>query len=85
VLANHYDAGPITAELIPRTATQNNRAATVDDFATIQDIVADELPVIPLWQGRQYAVAAEDISGIQWSLDASTVFRFWEIAKSSGG
>jgi peptide/nickel transport system substrate-binding protein len=83
VLANNYDAGPITEELIPRTAAQNDRARTVDDYHALQDIVARELPVIPLWQGRQYAVTADDVSGLEWTLDASTVFRFWEITKTS--
>ncbi|MBB5938836.1 ABC transporter substrate-binding protein [Streptomyces zagrosensis] len=82
VLANHYDAGDITSKLLPRTAGKVNRAATVDDFERIQQKVAKDLPVIPLWQGKQYAVARDSVSGLQWSLDASTVFRFWEIGKS---
>ncbi|MGP4110840.1 ABC transporter substrate-binding protein [Streptomyces sp. 4N509B] len=82
VLANNYDAGAITEELIPHTARQADRARTVDEFAEIQRIVAEELPFIPLWQGRQYAVAADGVGGLQWTLDASTVFRFWEISKS---
>lgn len=81
VLANGYDAGRITEELIPRTATKPDRAETVDDYAALQEIVAEDLPVIPLWQGKQYAVAADDVDGLQWTLDASTVFRFWEISK----
>lgn len=82
VLANNYDPGEITEKLIPRTAGQSDRGQTVEDFGALQDIVADELPMIPLWQGRQYAVAHEDITGLQWTLDASTVFRFWEIGKT---
>ncbi|MDT0345683.1 ABC transporter substrate-binding protein [Streptomyces litchfieldiae] len=82
ILANDYDSPRITEELIPRTARESDRARTVEDFGALQDIVAEELPLIPLWQGKQYAVAAEEISGLQWALDASTVFRFWEITKS---
>ncbi|MFE6777705.1 ABC transporter substrate-binding protein [Streptomyces sp. NPDC057702] len=82
VLANHYDAGDITARWLPHTASQADRADTVGDFARIQTKVARDLPVIPLWQGKQYAVADEDITGLQWTLDATTVFRFWEIAKT---
>ncbi|QKW53143.1 ABC transporter substrate-binding protein [Streptomyces buecherae] len=82
VLANHYDAGKITSQWLPSTASQVNRAETVGDFARIQTQVAKDLPVIPLWQGKQYAVASDAITGLQWTLDASTVFRFWEIAKT---
>jgi peptide/nickel transport system substrate-binding protein len=84
VLGNGYDAGRITSELLPRTAAVGDRAATVGDFDAIQDIVARDLPVLPVWQGKQYAVAHEDIAGLEWTLDASTVFRFWEISKGAG-
>lgn len=85
VLANHYTSARLTAQLIPATAEQPSREATVGDFQRIQDIVADEVPMLPLWQGKQYAVAQDNISGLQWTLDSSTVFRFWEIGKSAGG
>ncbi|PJE94934.1 ABC transporter substrate-binding protein [Streptomyces carminius] len=81
VLRNGYDAGRITGELLPRTAAMSDRAETVGDFGEIQDIVARDLPVLPLWQGKQYAVAHQDVSGLEWTLDPSTVFRFWEIGK----
>ncbi|MET7905513.1 ABC transporter substrate-binding protein [Streptomyces sp. NPDC005355] len=82
VLANHYNSAQLTSQLIPATAEQPSREATVGDFQRIQDIVADEVPMLPLWQGKQYAVAQDDITGLQWTLDSSTVFRFWEIAKT---
>ncbi|MET7936187.1 ABC transporter substrate-binding protein [Streptomyces sp. NPDC005322] len=85
VLANHYNSPQLTSQLIPATAEQPSREATVSDFQRIQDIIADEVPMLPLWQGKQYAVAQDDITGLQWTLDSSTVFRFWEIAKTPKG
>ncbi|MER5973358.1 ABC transporter substrate-binding protein [Streptomyces sp. NPDC002055] len=82
VLANNYESKRITDDLIPDTVLEANRPVTADKFAEIQSIVADDLPVLPLWQGKQYAVAQKGIYGIEWSLDASTVPRFWEISKS---
>ncbi|MDJ0381614.1 ABC transporter substrate-binding protein [Streptomyces sp. G-G2] len=81
VLANNYDNKEITGTIIPATSAKSDRTAAAADFARLQDIVADEVPVIPLWQGKQYAAARPNITGLQWSLDASTVFRFWEISK----
>ncbi|MEU3874619.1 MULTISPECIES: ABC transporter substrate-binding protein [Streptomyces] len=81
VLANNYQSKDIAA-ILPATAAQGSRAATVGDFAKLQTTVAQDLPILPLWQGKQYAVANENISGLQWTLDASTVFRFWEISKT---
>lgn len=41
--------------------------------------MAGEGPVVPLWQGKQYAVAHDDVRGLDYCLDASTVFRLWEL------
>ncbi|MDQ0603117.1 peptide/nickel transport system substrate-binding protein [Streptomyces canus] len=81
VLANNYHNKTITGTLIPRTAAQSDRAATDNDYGRLQDLVAEELPVIPLWQAKQYAVVRDDVYGLEYCLDASTVFRFWEISK----
>jgi peptide/nickel transport system substrate-binding protein len=82
VLQNNYENSDITGRIIPDTAAQANRAATEKDFGELQDDVAKNLPILPLWQGKQYAVAYNNVSGLEWTLDASTVFRFWEISKS---
>ncbi|MFI8188984.1 ABC transporter substrate-binding protein [Streptomyces sp. NPDC085946] len=82
VLGNNYDNGTITGTLIPRTAAQSDRSTTDKEFGRLQEIVADELPVLPLWQGKQYAVVRDGVYGLESCLDASTVFRFWELSKS---
>ncbi|MEV0172461.1 ABC transporter substrate-binding protein [Streptomyces sp. NPDC050803] len=81
VLDNNYSNDSITGTLIPRTAAQSDRTATDDDYAQLQDIVAKELPVLPVWQAKQYAVVRDNVYGLEYCLDASTVFRFWELSK----
>ncbi|AZP16588.1 ABC transporter substrate-binding protein [Streptomyces aquilus] len=81
VLSNNYTNNTITDTLIPRTAAQSDRAATDSDYGHLQDVVAAELPVLPLWQAKQYAVVRDNVYGLEYCLDASTVFRFWEISK----
>ncbi|WP_020141341.1 ABC transporter substrate-binding protein [Streptomyces sp. 351MFTsu5.1] len=81
VLDNNYDNSKITGTLIPETAAQPDRSATDDHFGTLQDIVADDVPVLPVWQAKQYAVVRDDVYGLEYCLDASTVFRFWELSK----
>jgi peptide/nickel transport system substrate-binding protein len=81
VLGNHYENATVTGTLIPKTSAVADRAATAAEFGRIQDLVAEEVPFLPLWQGKQYAVARGQITGLEWTLDASTVFRFWEIRK----
>lgn len=82
VLSNNYTNNRITDTLIPKTSAESDRAATEREYAEIQNTVADELPMIPIWQAKQYAVIGEDVYGLEYCLDASTVFRFWEISKS---
>ncbi|MFG2875694.1 ABC transporter substrate-binding protein [Streptomyces sp. NPDC048337] len=81
VLHNNYDNKEISGTIIPSTSAKSDRTAANTDYNRLQDIVADELPILPLWQGKQYAVTRQNVTGLQWSLDASTVFRFWEISK----
>ncbi|WP_062646954.1 ABC transporter substrate-binding protein [Streptomyces maremycinicus] len=82
VLNNNFADSTITGTLVPRTAAQRDRTATDADYAELQDIVAERVPVLPLWQAKQYAVAGENVYGLESCLDASTVFRFWELSKS---
>ncbi|MFE2044192.1 ABC transporter substrate-binding protein [Streptomyces sp. NPDC059477] len=81
VLGNNYTNSTITDTLIPRTAAQSDRAATDKDYDQLQDLVAEEVPMIPVWQAKQYAVVGDGVYGLEYCLDASTVFRFWEISK----
>ncbi|MFD0313892.1 ABC transporter substrate-binding protein [Streptomyces flavalbus] len=82
VLGNNYANDTITGTLIPNTAAESDRAATERDFGRLQDIVAEELPVLPVWQAKQYAVVGDGVYGLEYCLDASTVFRFWELRKA---
>ncbi|MFF4902952.1 ABC transporter substrate-binding protein [Streptomyces sp. NPDC001068] len=82
VLDNNFENSTITRKLIPRTATSSDRARTASDFGEIQDIVADRVPMLPIWQAKQYAVIHSDIEGYVYCLDVSTVFRFWELYKT---
>ncbi|MDT0442929.1 ABC transporter substrate-binding protein [Streptomyces johnsoniae] len=82
LLTGGYAAPRVTEELIPRTERQGDRGATAEDFAELQDIVAEDVPLVPLWQSRQYAVAGESVTGLPWALDRTDVFRLWEIART---
>jgi peptide/nickel transport system substrate-binding protein len=82
VLSNNYTNRTITGSLIPKTAAQSDRASTEGDYGKLQDLVAQDVPVIPVWQAKQYAVARDNVYGLENCLDSSTVFRFWEIHKA---
>lgn len=54
-----------------------SRAAT--DFRTIQAEVATDVPLIPLWQRKEYVVSTEDVGGGQNLSDGTGVFRLWRL------
>ncbi|GAA4815515.1 ABC transporter substrate-binding protein [Streptomyces ziwulingensis] len=82
VLQNGFENRTITDRLIPRTAIESNRSATEPDYGRLQKIVAEQIPILPVWQAKQYAVVRENVrDGVEYCLDASTVFRFWKLAK----
>ncbi|MFF2851721.1 ABC transporter substrate-binding protein [Streptomyces sp. NPDC058001] len=81
VLGNNYENRTITDEIIPATAAESDRGAAGKDYDRLQRLVAQDLPIIPLWQAKQYAVVGDNVYGLENCLDASTVFRFWEISK----
>ncbi|TLS45506.1 ABC transporter substrate-binding protein [Streptomyces montanus] len=81
VLGNNYTNSTVTGQLIPETAAQSDRSSTEQQYGRLQDIVADQLPVLPIWQAKQYAVVHDNVYGLENCLDPSTVFRFWEISK----
>ncbi|UFQ14670.1 MULTISPECIES: ABC transporter substrate-binding protein [Streptomyces] len=81
VLGNHFENSRITGKIIPGTATESDRTKTDKQYSELQDIVAEQVPVLPVWQAKQYAVVQDSVYGLESCLDASTVFRFWEISK----
>ncbi|MFR9722978.1 ABC transporter substrate-binding protein [Streptomyces sp. MS19] len=84
VLTAPYDSDHVTGDLVPATERETDRERAADDLAAIQEAVAADLPLIPLWQDRRQAVAARGVTGLRWALDSATTFRFWEIAKDPG-
>ncbi len=47
-----------------------------------QLIAARDAPIIPYWQGDMIAPARTNISGINGTLDAAFIMRFWTLSKS---
>ena len=55
------------------------------DFGKAQDLIANEVPMLPLWQGKQYIAARSDITGVEWALNSSTTTQFWELGWGQAG
>ncbi|MEZ0094703.1 ABC transporter substrate-binding protein [Streptacidiphilus sp. EB129] len=82
---NHYNSPEIANTLTPETLRQPDRAdqSAVDTFKKIQQVFANDAPLIPLWQNKLYIATQANVTGAQLTLDASSTFRFWLIGKTS--
>ncbi|MFE6362885.1 ABC transporter substrate-binding protein [Streptomyces sp. NPDC057806] len=72
-LGTPYPAPEITGKLLPRSRQESDRANVEKDFEEAQEILVDDARLLPLWQGRQYVAANNDISGAERALDPSTI------------
>jgi peptide/nickel transport system substrate-binding protein len=48
-----------------------------------QQLAAQDVPIIPYWQGAMIAVSQKGVQGIDQTLDPTFIMRFWLISKGS--
>ncbi|WP_030664489.1 ABC transporter substrate-binding protein [Streptomyces cellulosae] len=82
-LGTPYPAPKITGVLLPRSRGESNRADVEKDFEEAQQILVDDARLLPLWQGRQYVAANDDISGAEQALDPSTIMTVWQLHRKA--
>ncbi|MDR3082023.1 MAG: ABC transporter substrate-binding protein [Streptomyces sp.] len=75
---------PAIEALIPLTRQQAERARTNKDFEKAQDLIAEDAPIIPLWQGKQYVTSRDTITGSEWALNSSSTLQLWELHRGLG-
>ena len=68
-------------ELIDRQRQEQDPQVRAEIFTEIQEILAQDVPYIPLWQSKDYVFAQNDITGAV--INPSQNFPFWTIAESS--
>ncbi|MEV5506446.1 ABC transporter substrate-binding protein [Streptomyces orinoci] len=74
-------ASPKVDRLI-RAAQQNqHREQSAEEFRTIQKIIAEDVPLLPLWQKKQYVVTKQSISGGQYLTDGTGLWRLWRLGR----
>lgn len=65
--------------LIQSTQQYGDRGRASRDFRSIQDAVAEDVPLVPLWQKKDYVLSIEDVSGSQYLSDGTGIWRLWEL------
>ncbi|MEU3077062.1 ABC transporter substrate-binding protein [Streptomyces laurentii] len=81
VLGTPYINSRITDELIPKSRRDTDRAAVTDEFTEAQEIMVQDVRLLPVWQGKLYVAAGEDIGGGERALDPQTVMQLWELSR----
>jgi peptide/nickel transport system substrate-binding protein len=84
-LGSPYDNSEIRNTLIPDSRREADRIAASGSLTKIQDIVADDVPVLPLWQGNQYVAARDDVTGTAYALNSSSTLQLWELGRGVSG
>ncbi|GAA3146540.1 ABC transporter substrate-binding protein [Streptomyces rectiviolaceus] len=83
VLNTPYPSREITEEVLPRSRREADRGAVADDFERAQRLLVDDARLLPLWQGKQYIMASEEIAGGERALDPSAIMMMWELERKT--
>lgn len=78
-LASGYSSKTVD-KLITDTQQYSDRSRATRDFKAIQDQVAKDVPLIPLWQKKDYVLATEAVGGSQNLSDGTGIWRLWELS-----
>jgi peptide/nickel transport system substrate-binding protein len=78
-LKNGYSSKAVD-RLIKDSELYEDRAKAESDFEDLQTIIARDVPLIPLWQEKEYVVSSEDVGGGQYVSDGTGVFRLWRLS-----
>lgn len=78
-LHNGYTSEKIDA-LIAATQQYSDRGRTSAPFKELQQLVGEDVPLIPLWQKKDYVVSKESVSGSQYLSDGTGIWRLWELS-----
>ncbi|WEH40041.1 ABC transporter substrate-binding protein [Streptomyces sp. AM 2-1-1] len=79
-LNNGY-SNPTLDALVTDTQQFEDRSRTSNDFKKIQQIVGEDVPLLPLWQKKDYVIAKTGISGSQYLSDGTGLWRLWELKR----
>ncbi|HBF81878.1 MAG TPA: peptide-binding protein [Streptomyces sp.] len=81
-LNSPYRSSLIQETLIPDSRSAADRSAASPIFEKIQDIVAKDVPLLPVWQGKQYVASLEGLTGVEWAVTSSADLQLWELGKA---
>ncbi|MEU5386872.1 ABC transporter substrate-binding protein [Kitasatospora cineracea] len=79
---NGWDNPQISGKLVPDSIKLTDRSGG-GAYDQIQKILADAVPMVPLFQNKSFYVYQPAITGVDSTVDNTGVFRFWEIGRTA--
>lgn len=80
-LNSPYVSSKIRTTLLPESRSHADRIDAVSSLTAIQDIVAEDVPLLPLWQGKQYVGAGDHVTGAAYVVNTGASLQLWEIGR----
>lgn len=77
---NGYSNKDVNAALDTELAS-DDEAERTEAFGVVQDKQAEDVPLIPLWEGKQIAAIKDTVEGVEKTFDPAFQFRFWLVTK----
>jgi peptide/nickel transport system substrate-binding protein len=77
---NGYSDKDVNMALDDEIAT-DDAAEREESFGIVQDKEAEDVPLIPLWEGKQIAAIRDGVEGVDKTFDPAFQFRFWLVTK----
>ncbi|MEU6481845.1 ABC transporter substrate-binding protein [Streptomyces sp. NPDC047017] len=84
-LSSPYVNNEIRNTLLPQSRREADRLSAAGSLTSIQDIVARDVPLLPLWQGKQYVAARDDVTGAAYVINSSATLSLWELGRGVSG
>ncbi len=79
--ANNYSSDEVNS-LLDQELGETDETARNEQIGQLQDLTAEDVPLIPSWNGENVAVASSSMEGVEETLDPTYIFRYWMISKN---
>ena len=79
-MQNGYEDATVS-RLLEREFASTKRTDRAAIFGRLQDILARDVPLLPLWERKRIAVVRAGVEGVQATLDPSLLMRFSLLSK----
>jgi peptide/nickel transport system substrate-binding protein len=74
-------SNPRMTRLLALEQAATTPARRIAVIKQIQQLAAQDVPIIPYWQGNMIAAGRSNVRGIPSTLDAAFIMRYWKISK----